>query len=167
VADLIIERIERRPRTYELRVDGIAAGTLLYPKRLSQAAFADVGPGSWEMPSPGAFRSQTEVLSPAGAEIGWVRRRRWRGGADFALDGTEFELRRTSWWRAAWILTAGDDDLLRLSSRFMSQREPLSLDGYRAMPASVVLMAVHLVLLTIREDSSAAAAGATAVVAGS
>jgi hypothetical protein len=164
MADLLLERTSRNPRTYELRDGGVPIGVLRYPRRMSQAAEAESPEGGWQMPSIGAFRSETAVLSPGGAsEIGWVYRRRWRGGADLELFGRALTLRKVSWWRSSWVLAEGDAELVYAGSRVMSSREPLTLETRAAVPAPIVLMACHLVMVTIREESAAAGASAAAV----
>ena len=168
MAELLLERVGRSPRTYELRDGDVVLGVLRYPRRGSDRAEADSPEGGWQMPARGAFRAEAAVLSPdGGSDIGWVRRRRWRGGAELGLLGREFTLRKSSWWRGTWVLVEGDDEMLGAGSRYLSTRKPLTLAIYTDVPVPLILLTSHLILLSVRDESAAAAGAAGASVAAS
>jgi hypothetical protein len=168
MAALSLERVGRSPRTYELRDGDVVLGVLRYPRRGSDRAEAESPEGGWQMPARGAYRAEGAVMSAdGGIAIGWVRRRRWRGGADLAMHGREFTLHKASWWRGTWVLDEGDDDLLGAGSRYLSTRKPLTIEIYTDVPVPLILLTSHLILLSVRDESAAAGGAAAASVAAS
>jgi hypothetical protein len=157
--DLQLERTSRRPRTYELRTGDEVLGVLTYPHFMSDTADVRAADGrAWQLPGRSAFRRESPIVAMDGHEVGAIRRSWWRGGGEIVLGADSYELRRTSRWKSRWAVCLRGAELMRVRSSQISSKHPIDGTTDGDVDPLVALAACHLVLMSDRDEASAATA---------
>jgi hypothetical protein len=141
-------------------LDGV--GTLRLHGWLSRTATAEADGRSWEIARRGIFTSIFEATDASGATVGEFHGRTLRRGGTLRWGQRELELRPASAWRSRYALADGERELAIFDGKGWGKRPvAVVIDDLSAVDAGLVLFTAFVVR-GLAEDSSSAAAGATA-----
>jgi len=151
-------------RSYELKMQGEAVGTLTRPSIWCAKYEAETAQGRWTFRRGGFLGTGGEILDTASGQLLATLKSHWGSGGTLTFaDGETFRLECRGWWRPVWsVMTDAGQPLLRLHVREKS----VELAEVAAPAESrLLLLAMFAWHRVLQAEEDAASAATVAVIA--